>query len=109
MFARPLQSIASTGSPASRPPGGVVKPAGADPIVRPVAAQRASIVRRETRYGTERAIGAVERAGHRVVAVLCFVDREEGGAERLARRPFCPLCRRQEIFERLPERRSEER
>jgi len=45
------------------------------------------------------AIEAAESAGHQVVAVLCLVDREEGGAERLARWPFHPLFRRQEIFE----------
>jgi orotate phosphoribosyltransferase len=45
------------------------------------------------------AIEAVESAGHQVVAVLCLVDREEGGAECLARWPFHPLFRRQEIFE----------
>ena len=47
---------------------------------------------------TLRAIEAVERAGHHVVAVLCLVDREEGGAAALARWPFYPLFRRQEIF-----------
>ena len=44
------------------------------------------------------AIEAAEGAGHEVVAVMCLVDREEGGAERLARWPFFPLFRRQEIF-----------
>jgi orotate phosphoribosyltransferase len=44
------------------------------------------------------AIEAAERAGHEVVAVVCLVDREEGGAERLARWPFFPLFRRHEIF-----------
>lgn len=86
-----------------------MKPAGADSIICPVAAQPAFIARTETRHGTEQAIGAVERAGHRVVAVLCLVDREEGGAERPARWPFYPPYRRQEIFEELPERRNEER
>lgn len=44
------------------------------------------------------AIEAVEAEGHRVVAVLCLVDREEGGAERLGRWPFHALFRRSEIF-----------
>jgi orotate phosphoribosyltransferase len=48
---------------------------------------------------TLRAIEAAESAGHEVVAVLCLVDREEGGAERLARWPFHPLFRRAEIFD----------
>jgi len=34
-----------------------------------------------------------------VVAILCLVDREEGGAERLSRWPFYPLFRRSEIFD----------
>jgi orotate phosphoribosyltransferase len=88
---------------------------------------RAFIVRKETKgHGTERriegnlapasrvivvddvlttggstlgAIAAAEQAGHEVVAVMCLVDREEGGAERLSRWPFLPLFRRREIFE----------
>ncbi len=44
------------------------------------------------------AIEATEAAGHRVVAVLCLVDREEGGAARLAAWPYYPLFRRHEIF-----------
>ncbi len=47
---------------------------------------------------TLRAIEAVEQAGHRVVAVMCLVDREEGGAEALARWPFHAMFRRDEIF-----------
>jgi orotate phosphoribosyltransferase len=47
---------------------------------------------------TLRAIEAAEAEGHTVVAVLCLVDREEGGAERLAHWPFFPLFRRQEVF-----------
>ena len=48
---------------------------------------------------TLRAIEAAERAGHEVVAVLCIVDREQGGAEALSRWPFYPLFRRSEIFD----------
>ena len=48
---------------------------------------------------TLRAIEAAEHAGHTVVAVLCLVDREEGGAELLARWPFYSLFERHEIFD----------
>jgi orotate phosphoribosyltransferase len=51
-----------------------------------------------TAGSTLQAIEAAESAGHRVVAVLCLVDREQGGGERLARYPFHPLFRRSEIF-----------
>jgi orotate phosphoribosyltransferase len=37
------------------------------------------------------AIAEVEKAGGRVVAVSCIVDRLEGGAERLARYNFRPI------------------
>jgi orotate phosphoribosyltransferase len=37
------------------------------------------------------AIGEVEKAGGRVVAVSCIVDRLEGGAERLAKYDFRPV------------------
>ena len=47
---------------------------------------------------TLRAIEAVEAAGHEVVAVICLVDREQGGAENLARWPFHPIFRKSEIF-----------
>ena len=50
---------------------------------------------------TVRAIEAVEAAGHRVIGVLCLVDREQGGAERLSRWGFHPLFRRSEIFDDL--------
>ncbi len=49
---------------------------------------------------TLKAIEAAEAAGHEVVAVLCLVDRGEGGAEALARWPFYPLFRREEIFQK---------
>jgi len=48
---------------------------------------------------TLKAIEAAEAAGHEVVAVLCIVDREQGGAEALSRWPFFPLFTRSEIFE----------
>lgn len=51
-----------------------------------------------TAGSTLQAIEAAEFAGHTVVAVICLVDREEGGAERLERYPFHPLFRRSEIF-----------
>ena len=50
---------------------------------------------------TLRAIEAVEAAGHRIVAVLCLVDREEGGTEKLRRWPYFPLFRRSEIFDKV--------
>lgn len=56
-----------------------------------------------TAGSTVRSIEAAEQAGHRVVAVLCVVDREEGGGEKLARWPFFPLFRRSEIFETPPD------
>ena len=37
------------------------------------------------------AIGEVEKAGGRVVAVSCIVDRLEGGAARLAQYNFRPI------------------
>ena len=52
------------------------------------------------------AIEAVEAAGYRVVAVLCLVDREEGGADKLAAWPYYPLFRRHEIFDESSERRG---
>ena len=48
---------------------------------------------------TLKAIEAAETAGHEVVAVLCIVDREQGGAEALSRWPFFPLFKRSEVFE----------
>lgn len=52
------------------------------------------------------AIEAVEGAGHTVVAVVCLVDREQGGAERLAAWPFHALFRRSEIFDDVDARRG---
>jgi len=51
---------------------------------------------------TLRAIDAVLAAGHEVVAVLCLVDREQGGTEKLSKWPFFPLFRKSEIFEEAP-------
>ena len=51
-----------------------------------------------TAGSTLAAIEAAEGAGLVVAAVLCLVDREEGGTEKLARWPFFPLFRRSEIF-----------
>jgi orotate phosphoribosyltransferase len=51
-----------------------------------------------TAESTLRAIAAAEEAGLQVTAVVCIVDREEGGTERLAQWPFYPLFRRSEIF-----------
>ncbi len=51
-----------------------------------------------TAGSTLQAIEAAEGAGLTVAAVLCLVDREEGGTEKLARWPFHPLFRRSEIF-----------
>ena len=53
-----------------------------------------------TAGSTLKAIEAAEAAGYPVVAVLCLVDREEGGTERLSNWPFYPLFRKSEIFER---------
>lgn len=48
---------------------------------------------------TLRAIEAVQQAGHIVVAVICLVDREEGGREKLSAWPYFPLFGRAEVFE----------
>ena len=51
-----------------------------------------------TAGSTLHAIGAARAAGFSVVAVICLVDREEGGAEKLAAWPFYSIFRRSEIF-----------
>ena len=56
-----------------------------------------------TAGSTLKAIEAVEQDGHEIVAVICLVDREEGGTEKLARWPFYPIFSRSEIFEKTPE------
>jgi orotate phosphoribosyltransferase len=48
-----------------------------------------------------KAIEAAEAEGHVVVAVICLVDREEGGAAKLAAYPFHPIFRRSDIFDDL--------
>jgi orotate phosphoribosyltransferase len=52
-----------------------------------------------TAGSTIKAIEAAESDGHTVVAVICLVDREEGGAAKLAAYPFYPVFKRSEIFE----------
>jgi orotate phosphoribosyltransferase len=52
-----------------------------------------------TAGSTLKAIDAAEGEGHTVVAVICLVDREEGGAAKLATYPFFPIFRRSDIFE----------
>ena len=47
---------------------------------------------------TLKAIEATESAGHEVVAVICLVDREQGGRELLKKYDFHPIFRRGEIF-----------
>jgi orotate phosphoribosyltransferase len=56
-----------------------------------------------TAESTLRAIEAATAAGHQVVAVLCLVDREEGGSERLSKWPFYPIFKRREIFDSVDE------
>ncbi len=51
-----------------------------------------------TAESTLKAIAAATEAGFSVVAVVCLVDREEGGTERLGAWPFFPLFRRGEII-----------
>lgn len=52
-----------------------------------------------TAGSTLKAIEAAEAEGHTVAAVICLVDREEGGAEKLSAYPFYRLFKRSEIFE----------
>jgi len=52
-----------------------------------------------TAASTLKAIEAAEAEGHAVVAVICLVDREEGGASKLGAYPFYPLFKRSDIFE----------
>lgn len=54
-----------------------------------------------TAGSTLKAIEAAEEAGHTVVAVICIVDREEGGAAKLAKYPFHPIFRKSEIFDQV--------
>jgi len=48
---------------------------------------------------TLRAIQACEKSGLRVAAVVCVVDREQGGAAALAAYRFLPLFRSSEILD----------
>ena len=48
------------------------------------------------------AIEAAEAAGLEVVAVVCLVDREEGGSDKLSRWPFHPIFVRSEVFVEPP-------
>ncbi len=52
-----------------------------------------------TAGSTIAAIEAAQDEGHTVVAAICLVDREEGGAARLAAYPFYPVFQRSDIFE----------
>lgn len=52
-----------------------------------------------TGESTLKAIAAATDEGLEVVAVVCLVDREEGGGARLEAWPFFPIFRRSEIFE----------
>lgn len=51
-----------------------------------------------TAGSTLQAISAVEESGGRVVAVVCVLDREEGGREALRGYPFHPLFRIGELL-----------
>ncbi len=51
-----------------------------------------------TAGSTLKAIAAAERAGLVVAAVICLLDREEGGAEALSGYPYFPLFCRNEIL-----------
>ncbi len=54
-----------------------------------------------TAGSTLKAIDAALEAGLTVVAVVCLVDREEGGTGKLSPWPFFPLYRRSEIFDKV--------
>ena len=49
------------------------------------------------------AIEAARAAGLEIAAVVCLVDREEGGGEALSEWPFYPVFVRSEIFGDLPD------
>jgi orotate phosphoribosyltransferase len=59
-----------------------------------------------TAGSTLRAIEAAEAAGFVIAAVICLVDREEGGGDKLSKWPYFPIFRRSEIFSEVPEERS---
>lgn len=52
-----------------------------------------------TGSSTRRAVEAAEGAGYRVVAILCLVDREQGGRAALADYPFYPIFTATELLE----------
>jgi orotate phosphoribosyltransferase len=52
-----------------------------------------------TAGSTIKAIEAAEADGHTVAAVICLVDREEGGAAKLSAYPFYPVFKRSDIFD----------
>jgi orotate phosphoribosyltransferase len=52
-----------------------------------------------TAGSTLMAIRACEEEGHEVVAVMCLVDRQEGGSEALADYRFLPLFTRDQLLE----------
>ncbi|UCF37170.1 MAG: orotate phosphoribosyltransferase [Acidobacteriota bacterium] len=47
---------------------------------------------------TLKAIKRTEEAGYKVVAVVCLVDRQQGGAEALSDYPFFPLFTAEELL-----------
>lgn len=51
-----------------------------------------------TAGSTLSAIEAAKEAGFEIAAVICLVDREEGGTELLKPYKFCPIFRRSEIL-----------
>ena len=55
-----------------------------------------------TAGSTLQAIAAVEEAGCQVAAVICVIDREEGGREALKRHPFYPLFAVSELLAGIP-------
>ena len=50
-----------------------------------------------TAKSTLEAIEKIEAAGHHIAAIFAVVDREQGGAQALARWPFQPLFRKSEF------------
>ena len=51
-----------------------------------------------TAGSTLKAIEAAEQAGLVIAAVICLVDREDGGTEKLAGWPYYPLYRKSDLF-----------
>lgn len=67
---------------------GILKPGMRVAVVDDVITQGTAVAR---------AIEAVEEAGATVVKVLCLVDREEGGAEALAKYNFTPIFKKSKL------------